>query len=178
MTKAQKEIYLISGTEAFLFYASFKNYQDTIGNPISYAYYYININNPSPIKLSNSNTRLNLLYYHNTINEFTTRFNEEYVNEGYTVKENFIYPQNGLFPLGGTGLSFYTYRGTTFFNISECVAGYDYYIYDKNKLKYCIYETIYSYLDNDGMTIPDQSGPGRAGIGQGIGLALIYYEDV
>jgi len=192
----QKEIYLISGIEALLFYTNFENTYVTQNRTPTYTYYYININNPSPIKLVNSNYNLNLYYYHDTVNDFTTFFNQQYVNDTYIVELNHEYPKQALFPLGGTGLNtlFYTYPNPGFFppnitleyyNIPGTISGFEYFIYDNNLLKYCIYETLYSYIDTDSMGKNisgqyqlDQGVPSNLGIARGAGLALIYYQNI
>ena len=147
----------IDGADALLIFSNIPNsgwsYPQTI---IEFTYYYINIGNPSAIRLYNINKTT--LTFTDVI-DYIFYFNNEYPYNTYIAKQIESISYGGIYPEGGTA-------------ISPQNIGYKYsYTTSDQQLKYLIYHTLESYSPYDPSlwtTINPETG---------IGLSLIYYTN-
>jgi len=156
-----KTIYLSSNIDALVIYNNIESWINVPnGSSISYWYYYINIENPSPVELYNINFLDTNTY--TDLNTFTTTFNNSYMSNLYTISDTVLYTNYGLYPDAG-------YIDDT--NIINCNAYVYYFTNKKGVLQSILFETLQSN------TVINTSGydPGDSGIPTS-GIVLQYYS--
>jgi len=155
-----KSVYLNSNIDAFVFYSDIINWNSAQDNKsITYYYYYINIYNPCPVQLYNTNT----LYtgnQTNNLNDFTTNYNYYYLlnNTSYSISSSSLYSDGGLYPNAGS-------------SSNNDVGGAVYKFSDSNGiLQTILYETLQSptTVSSGGTDYPNNVP----------GIVLLYYKNI
>ena len=148
----------MDGADALLVFSNVPNsdwsYPQAI---INFTYYYINIGNPSAIRLYNINPNTTITF--TNVMDYIFYFNNENPYNTYIAKQIESISYGGIYPEGGTAIS------------SQNI-GYKYsYSTSDQQLKYLIYHTLESHTPYDPSlwtTLNPETG---------IGLSLIYYTN-